>query len=67
MFYTIVFSLLGVLLVVAVVTVLRRNKTELATEDRHGTARHPTTHPDTARKQRKAKRAQSRHDRRKRR
>jgi hypothetical protein len=59
MFYVIVFSLLAVLLVVAGLTAINRNKAELRSEDAH----HPS---DKARQARKAKRAQSKQARRKR-
>jgi nitrate reductase cytochrome c-type subunit len=59
MFYIIVFSLLAVLLVVAGVTAMNRNKAEMRSEDPH----HPS---DKARAARKAKRTQSKQARRKR-
>jgi hypothetical protein len=60
MFSILMFSLLAVLLVVAGVTVLSRNRAQLNAEDRQrGTT-------SAARRERRAKRAQSRHDRRKR-
>jgi hypothetical protein len=60
MFYIIIFGILAVLLIVAGITVLTRNRSRPHVE---GTRR-PTS--DAARRQRKAQRAQSRHDRRKR-
>ena len=60
MFYIIIFGILAVLLIVAGVTVLTRNRNRTNVQ---GT-RQPTN--DAARRQRKAQRAQSRHDRRKR-
>jgi hypothetical protein len=60
MFTILMFSLLAVLLVVAGVTVLSRNRKELSADERsHGTT-------DATRRARKAQRTQSRHDRRKR-
>jgi hypothetical protein len=61
MFYVIMFSLLAVLLVVAGLTVISRNRSSYRMDEREG---HRTA---TERKQRKAKRSQSRHDRRSRR
>ena len=61
MFYIIIFGILAVLLIVAGITVLTRNKNRTNAQ---GTRR-PAD--DAARRQRKAQRAQSRHDRRKRR
>jgi hypothetical protein len=60
MFYIIIFGILAVLLIVAGITVLTRNRSRPSAQ---GTRR-PTN--DAARRQRKAQRAQSRHDRRKR-
>jgi hypothetical protein len=60
MFYIIIFGILAVLLVIAGITVLTRNRSRPQAQ---GTSR-PTT--DAARRQRKAQRTQSRHDRRKR-
>ena len=64
MFYIILFSALAVLLVVAGVTVMSRRRTELqiAESETHG---HGGT-SDATRRNRKAQRAQSRHDRRRR-
>ncbi len=64
MFYIILFSALAVLLVVAGLTVLSRRRTALsiAESETHG---HGST-SDAARRTRKAQRAQSSHDRRKR-
>jgi biopolymer transport protein ExbB/TolQ len=60
-FYTILFSVMAVLLVVAGITVVTRNRRQLDAERRHETdAAH------TRRQQRNAKRAQSRRARRKR-
>jgi hypothetical protein len=74
MFYVLIFSLAAVLLIVAGVTTMSRRRRSLRAEEVHATSveGHPThaahgTHPDTAgRRNRKAKRAQSQHDRRKR-
>lgn len=57
--YTLLFSLLGVLLVVAGITVFKRNRAQLDAEEPRG----PTS---DARRQRKAKRTQSKNARRKR-
>jgi hypothetical protein len=76
-FYVLVFSLLAVVLVVAVLTTVARRRRGLAAGDpraRHGAADATKrvqaphgTHPDAAeRRNRKAKRVQSQHDRRKR-
>jgi len=74
MFYVLIFSLAAVLLVIAGLTTMSRRRKNLAAEEAHGTES-PThaapaahgTHADTAgRRNRKAKRAQSQHDRRKR-
>jgi len=59
MFYVIVFGLLAVLLVVAGITMRSRNREELHAQSSH----HPS---DAQRKQRKAKRTQSKQARRKR-
>jgi hypothetical protein len=64
MFYIIIFSLLAVLLVVAGLTVLSRRRTQFGAEQ-SATPSH-TRSTDSARQKRKAERAQSRHDRRKR-
>jgi hypothetical protein len=77
MFYVLVFSLLAVVLVVAGLSTMSRRRRSLAAEEAHatyggGSPTHSTpaahgTHTDTAgRRNRKAKRAQSQHDRRKR-
>jgi hypothetical protein len=63
-FYIIIFSLLAVLLVVAGLTVLSRRRTQLGAAESATPSHGQTT--DTARRKRKAERAQSRHDRRKR-
>jgi len=60
MFYILIFSLLAVLLVVAGITSMSRRRRNLAREEVH------TTHGDAGRRNQKAKRAQSQHDRRKR-
>jgi hypothetical protein len=60
MFYIIIFGILAVLLIVAGVTVLTRNRSRTNAQ----ATRRPTN--DAARRQRKAQRAQSRQDRRKR-
>jgi hypothetical protein len=59
-FYVIVFSLLAVLLVIAGVTAITRNRRQLEAEDYHSSRTADT------RKQNKAKRTQSRNARRKR-
>jgi hypothetical protein len=64
MFYIIIFALLAVLLVVAGLTVLSRRRTQLRTAESQ--AQGHTGASDSARRKRKAERAQSRHDRRKR-
>lgn len=61
MFYTILFSALAVLLVVAGVTVISRNRREMESEDRYESAT-----SDAKRRSRKAKRSQSANARRKR-
>ncbi len=73
MFYVLIFSLAAVLLVVAGVTTMsRRRRSEQAggaptSPERHSTRAAHGTHPDaTGRRNRKAKRAQSQRDRRKR-
>ena len=70
MFYVIIFSLAAVLLVVAFLTAMSRRRKNLAQDDVQVSAharRAHGTHPNTARRRnRKAKRAQSQHDRRKR-
>jgi hypothetical protein len=75
MFYVLIFSLAAVLLVIAFISAMARRRRTLRADDTHvsagsGRNAHAThgTHPDAARRQdRKAKRAQSQHDRRKRR
>jgi hypothetical protein len=64
MFYIIIFSLLAVLLVVAGLTVLSRRRTQLGTAESHAQGHGSSS--DANRRARKAQRAQSRHDRRKR-
>jgi Tfp pilus assembly protein PilX len=59
-FYIVLFSVLAVLLVVAGLTAMSRNRKELSDERR---SEHPK---DAARRQRKAQRTQSRNARRKR-
>jgi hypothetical protein len=61
LFYTIVFSLLAVLLVVAGITVFTRNRRQLDAEERHDAYT-----SDAHKRERKAKRTQSRNARRKR-
>jgi uncharacterized membrane protein len=60
-FYIVIFSLLAVLLVFAGISLMVRRRKQFETETRQSAA---TT--NGARRQRKEKRAQSRHDRRKR-
>jgi hypothetical protein len=64
MFYIIIFSLLAVLLVVAGLTVLSRRRTQLRVAESQARGHGSTVGAD--RRTRKAQRAQSRHDRRKR-
>ncbi len=68
MFYVLIFSLAAVLLVVAGLTTMSRRRRNLRAEESHaahGEGHGP--HADAAaRRNRKAKRAQSRHDRRQR-
>lgn len=74
MFYVIIFGLAAAVLVVAGLTTMSRRRKNLAAEEAGGTGSpsHTTqaahgAHPDAAgRRNRKAKRAQSKHDRRKR-
>jgi hypothetical protein len=71
MFYVLIFSLAAVLLVVAGLTTMSRRRKNLAAEEAHGTgspthAAHGTHTEGAGRRNRKAKRAQSQHDRRKR-
>jgi hypothetical protein len=77
MFYVLIFGLLAVVLVVAGLSTMSRRRKGLAAEETrvahggagsaHGTPSSHGTHPDAAgRRNRKAKRAQSQHDRRKR-
>jgi Flp pilus assembly protein TadB len=71
MFYVLIFSLAAVLLIVAFFAAMSRRRRTMRSEDvvvgaAGGHAAHGT-HPDAAgRRNRKAKRAQSQHDRRKR-
>jgi hypothetical protein len=60
-FYTVIFALLAVLLVFAGISLVVRRRRQFEAETRHSAAT-----SDGARHQRKQKRAQSRHDRRKR-
>ena len=74
MFYVLIFSLAAVLLVVAFLATLSRRRKNLATEEARGTgnathspyAAHGSHADAVGRRNRKAKRAQSRHDRRRR-
>jgi hypothetical protein len=66
-FYVIVFSILAVLLVVAGLTVTLRRRKALQVEESHASqAGHGGSTSEAARQKRKAQRAQSQHDRRKR-
>jgi hypothetical protein len=60
-FYVILFSVLAVLLVAAGVTFMSRQRRRLEADEHRSASR-----SDTARRNRKQQRAQSRHDRRKR-
>ena len=60
MFYILIFGLLAVVLVVGGITSMSRRRKNLEREEGH------TTHKDASRRSQKMKRAQSRHDRRKR-
>jgi len=60
MFYILIFSLLAVVLVIGGITGMNRRRRSLEREEGH------TTRNDARRRNRKMKRAQSRHDRRKR-
>ena len=73
MFYVLIFSLAAVILIVAFVSMVsKRRRTMEYGEDsvtHPGSANHSSGHPsrsNSARRNRKAQRAQSRHDRRKR-
>ena len=72
MFYVIIFSLAAVLLVVAGLTAMSRRRRDRAAEEMQGSPTHAPRAPHgthagaTDRRTRKAKRAQSQHDRRKR-
>jgi Flp pilus assembly protein TadB len=69
MFYVIIFGLAAVLLVVAFLMAMSRRRKNLAQDDVQVSPTHAAhgAHPNTARRRsRKAKRAQSQHDRRKR-
>ncbi len=61
MFYVVVFSILAVVLVVGGIAGMQRRKRNMEEEERQTATQHPV------RRDRKAKRTQSRHDRRKRR
>jgi hypothetical protein len=65
MFYVLIFSLLAVVLVFAGISAMTRRRRRWEGEEAYETHPNPT-HGDAARRNRKAKRAQSRHDRRKR-
>ena len=75
MFYVLIFSLAAVILVIAFVSAMTRRRRTLRSEEAHvisgaGSSGHAAqgTHRDAAgRRNRKAKRSQSQHDRRKRR
>jgi hypothetical protein len=62
-FYIIIFSALAVLLVIAGLTVTRRRRGQWEQDESHDVA-HNTPKTTKARRQTKAQRAQSRHDRR---
>jgi hypothetical protein len=74
MFYVLIFSLAAVVLVVAGLTTMSRRRKNLASEEARGAgspthaayAAHGTPADAAGRRNRKAKRAQSQHDRRKR-
>jgi hypothetical protein len=76
MFYILIFSLLAVVLVVGGVTTMNRRRHSLATDEGEANYSHEgrtieshvghTIHSDASRRNRKAKRVQSRNDRRKR-
>jgi hypothetical protein len=70
MFYVLIFSILAVLLIVIGISTYQRRHRSLEREEAHvpgGNVTHSDAiHNDSARRQRKAKRAQSQHDRRKR-
>lgn len=61
MFYVLIFSILAVVLIVAGIAGMSRRRKSWEREEVHAAA-----HSDVNRRSRKAKRAQSRHDRRKR-
>jgi len=60
MFYILIFSLLAVVLVIGGITAMNRRRRSLERDEGH------TTRSDASRRNRKMKRAQSRHDRRQR-
>jgi type III secretory pathway component EscV len=64
MFYVLIFSILAVVLIVGGLTTMSRRRKNLEYEETHAGAQ--TRHGDTQHRARKAKRAQSQHDRRKR-
>jgi hypothetical protein len=74
MFYVLIFSVAAMLLVFAGLTTMSRRRKSLAAEEAHGVgspthatqAAHGTPADAAGRRNRKAKRAQSKHDRRKR-
>ena len=70
MFYVLIFSLMAVVLVVAGLSAMRRSRSRVNADEGPGSPQQPhaghTPRSDTARRTRKEKRAQSRHDRRKR-
>jgi hypothetical protein len=65
MFYVLIFSILAVVLVVGGITTMTRRRRALETDDANISTGH-SHHSDARRRTRNAKRAQSRHDRRKR-
>jgi len=60
MFYVLIFGLLAIVLIGVGITTMSRRRKNLEREEGH------TTHSEGSRRNRKAKRAQSQHDRRKR-
>jgi hypothetical protein len=79
MFYVLIFSIAAVILVVSFISTVTRRRRELArgeayespttayaAHNEHATHGQHSSHGDTERRTRKAKRAQSKHDRRKR-
>jgi len=65
MFYVLIFSLLAVVLVVGGITAMTRRRRTLEADEANMSTGH-SHHNDARRRTRNAKRAQSRHDRRKR-